>query len=401
MKALHLLSLFCLPVFLIAQEWTQVSSLPDSTLGRNHAISFGLNGYGYILAGNAGGSNQLEDMLRYDPSLDVWQPIEDFPGGKRGYAYGVTNGEKAYVGFGRYFDAELSNTFWHKDLWEFDPQTETWKELAECPCEARIHPAMVATSTKVFVGLGGGEMSGDMNDWWEYDIPSDTWTQKPDFPSTERHHPYYFGMNDQVYVGFGHHSSDIFDDFYHYDPATEIWTPTAQFPAEGRVAGTQFDYQGKGYVLSGQGEDHDNLDIGEFWEYDPETNAWLNLEPHPGTGRWAPASFMIDNYLYFMTGQTDIEEKDMWVYEFEPEVSSSDQTSIEMFHLYPNPAKDFIKLKLAMDHFSFEIFDMMGRLVAKDINKSEINIENLKSGIYYIIIYDGLKGKHPIPFIKM
>lgn len=400
MKAFKLCCLLLISTFLSAQEWTQLSSLPDSTEGRNHAISFGLNGYGYILTGNAGGSNQLEDMLRYDPSLDVWEPMEDFAGGKRGYAYGVTNGEKAYVGFGRYHDSESGNTFWHKDLWEFDPETETWKELAECPCEARIHPALVATSTKVFVGLGGGQMSGDMNDWWEYDIATDSWTQKPDFPSTERHHPYYFGTNDQVYVGFGHHSSEIFDDFYHYDPITEIWTSTAQFPAEGRVAGTQFDYNGKGYVLSGQGENHANFEVGEFWEYDPETDSWADLDPHPGTGRWAPATFMIDSLLYFMTGRSNIEEKDLWVYDFVPEVSSVKEKNTENLHVYPNPAQNTIYLDMdsSIEASNVVLSNILGQViqviplnnVAEPIS---IDISSLENGNYMLNLNTD-KGNH-------
>ena len=84
--------------------------------------------------------------------------------------------------------------------------TETWIQLSSLPGLGRNHPAMVATSDKIFMGCGSSDM-GNFNDWWEYDIASDNWTQKPDLPSYTRHHPFYFGINDEVYVGFGHGSN--------------------------------------------------------------------------------------------------------------------------------------------------------------------------------------------------
>ena len=36
----------------------------------------------------------------YDSSTDSWTQLNPFPGGIRGYAYGVAVGSKAYIGFG-------------------------------------------------------------------------------------------------------------------------------------------------------------------------------------------------------------------------------------------------------------------------------------------------------------
>ena len=51
-----------------------------------------------------------------------------------------------------------------------------------------------------------------------------------------------------------------------------------------------------------EGEDHAQLDTGEFWEYDPDTDTWTELNPHPGSGRWAPGSMVIGNTIYIMGG---------------------------------------------------------------------------------------------------
>lgn len=76
----------------------------------------------------------------------------------------------------------------------------------------------------------------------------------------------------------------------------------SNFPSEGRVAGTQFSYNCKGYILSGDGDDHRSLDSGEFWEYDPSNDTWTQLSSHPGDAIWAPGSFVIGREVFFMLG---------------------------------------------------------------------------------------------------
>ena len=58
----------------------------------------------------------------------------------------------------------------------------------------------------------------------------------------------------------------------------------------------------KGYILSGDGDDHGPLDTGEFWEYDPLNDNWTQLTSHPGGARWAPGSFVIDCDVYLTSG---------------------------------------------------------------------------------------------------
>ena len=130
--------------------------------------------------------------------------------------------------------------------------------MANFPSAGRSHPALILVDDKVYVGLGSNTVN--LGDWWEYDIPSDSWSQKADFDFGVRHHPFYFGIDGIPYVGFGHGNSingaiNVYNDFYKYDATTDSWITLNEFPSEGRVAGTQFSYNGKGYVLSGDGDD--------------------------------------------------------------------------------------------------------------------------------------------------
>ncbi|MDC1221183.1 hypothetical protein N8Z47_00785 [Salibacteraceae bacterium] len=45
------------------------------------------------------------------------------------------------------------------------------------------------------------------------------------------------------------------------------------------------------------------MEEGEFWQYDPADDSWLQMPSHPGISIWAPGSFVIEDTLYFISGQ--------------------------------------------------------------------------------------------------
>lgn len=380
------LTLFTLAISTLSfgQVWEDKASLPAGASDRHHPITFQIAGTGYLLTGGRPFSGVLTDFYSYDPIVDSWTTLPEFPGPSRGFGYGVSSGTKGYVGFGLYeTDAGTDFTVLN-DWWEFDPVSGTWTELASCPCIQRFHPAMVHVNDKIYVGLGANEF-GDLGDWWEYDIPTDTWTEKTPFPSTERHHPFYFGLGEYVYVGFGHHTSSIFNDFYRYDPATDTWLTLNDFPAQGRVAGTQFTNLGRGYILSGQGETHNNLPTGEFWEYKPESDSWEELDAHPGGGRWAPGSFVIDNTVYLTCGRTNTgDESDLMAYSFET-FTEVEEEPLSDLTVSPNPSENGIfnfsgDISLISN---IQVFDASGRvLIETNLIDNQLDLSALNSGVY-------------------
>ena len=380
MKLVYVLFL-CMYFQVQAQDWVEVTSLPNAFNETHHSFAFSFDDMGYIVAGNSD-SGMRDDFYQYDPVNDSWTELTPFPGAARGFAIGDTWDGKAYFGFG-YDGTSLLN-----DLWVFDPSNMSWTELASCPCAERTHPAMIAHNGKVFVGLGGGGSLGNLKDWWEYDIASNTWSQKDDLPSLGRHHPYQFGIGDYVYTGFGH-GDGIFNDWFRYDIAGETWTQVATLPAEGRVAGTQFSYDGLGYVLSGDGDDHGSMNTGEFWAYDPVTDTWDELPSHPEGSRWAPASFIINGEVYIVNG-TSFSQYVTQIYKFDlnPVLSTHELTNSSI-RIYPNPAIDIINIDVPKNlNYEANLHDLNGRLISSMTNKSVIEIQNVPHGIYLVEITD-------------
>jgi N-acetylneuraminic acid mutarotase len=385
MKSFYLFLFLLISCSLTAQSWEPVAALPNDKVS-DHSFGFALDGKGYFVAGGVS-TGYLDDFYEYDPATDTWTQLEDFPGGPRGFGIGDTWDGKAYFGFG------FGPFGYESDLWVYDPADESWTELATCPCTPRAHPAFIAQNGKIFMGLGSGQ-PGNLKDWWEYDMATDSWSQKPDFPSLPRHHPFQFGIGDYIYTGFGHGNGFISNEWYRYDPATEEWDQMATLPGEGRVAGTQFSYNGKGYVLSGDGGDHTSMEEGEFWSYDPELDQWEELPPHPGWSRWAPTSFIIDGWVYLLSGPTNIlgnlnYQSDNYKYQLE-EINTSQvdlETVEDLLQVFPNPVMDELQLnwKQNIDPTSgqLRVIDAQGRTVIQlDQLPNTLQLSNLSTGIY-------------------
>jgi N-acetylneuraminic acid mutarotase len=406
--ALAVLSFTC-PAF--GQSWVQKQSLPSPNLGRNHPVAFALENKGYMLTGgNYALFNYFSDFHSYDPITDTWTQLPDFPGGARSFAVGLAAGGKGYVGFGDNVAGELLN-----DLWEYSPQTAEWTQLASCPCSGRAHPAFLEVGGKIYVGMGNND--SNLKDFWAYDIATDTWEQKADLPSHERHHPFYFSLGDYAYVGFGHGTVVVagwvvYNDFYRYDPANDTWTALENFPGEARVAGTQFTYNGKGYVLHGEGEDHYYLSDGELWEYDPATETWTQLPSMPEGGRWAPGTFVIGDAAYSVCGTTinpDFEEKsDLWAYNF-PVVSSIEDKwdEDEKLMVSPNPVADILRIKFGNEASQpslvpeVEVFSANGQLVFRPANvwQEGLDVSHLAPGLYWVRA-NNVVGTYSAKFVK-
>lgn len=270
-------------------DWVQISSPPIMS---HHSFAFALNNAGYIVCGTTPNGN-TDAFFKYTNNL--WSQLYNFPGGARGYGIGDTEYESAYFGFG-------VDSYYFNDIWKFTEE-KGWELVTNCPCSGRAHPAFVVTdNNKLYVGMGN-DNSGDLQDTWRFDIDKQEWQQLSDM-LYKAHHPYQFHVNNIVYFGFGHSGDNIYNRFSYYDDIQNIWIETQNLPnAEGRVAGTQQTYKNCGYILSGEGEYHTALSTSEFWRYDPNSsNVWTKLKSSPGMGRWAPASFILNNAIFILNG---------------------------------------------------------------------------------------------------
>lgn len=375
--------LLALSFNLSAQTWEQLNNSP---LTGDHCNGYGLDGKAYIVD-SENGANVSSGLWEYTAETDTWVRLKDFPGQSRTLAAGDDWNGKYYYGFGR-----RGNQFF-TDLWVFDPVDTSFTQLPSCPGSPKAHPAFIAHNDKIFVGAGSIS-SGNSRDWWEYDMITEQWSQKPNVPGDRRHHPFYFSIDDDIYVGGGH----VFN-WGRYNPVTEQWTAIDNFP-EGRVAGTQFSHGGYGYVLAGDDYLHVHVPVWQtFLRYNAQENEWEELPPLPNGSRWAPASFVIDDVVYFFGGLSDNIPGDasMWKFDLmslDTPTSTEDLTNelqvpIEAF---PNPFQDKVQIKGQVDldqKYTIRVLDIQGRNVLTMDNfdlRNDINLASISVGIYFLEI---------------
>lgn len=391
-KIIFLLIIILFSESMYSQVWESVNGFPD--INNHHAIGFSFNEKGYIVTGGDT-SIATKKFFEYNSLTNTWIRKDDFPGERRSYAIGDFYNGKQYIGFGANF-ASTTNNIYLNDLWSYDPVNDTWEALAECPCAGRQHPSFNALNGKIYIGLGN-DVTGDRDDFWAYDIETNSWSQMANFIGGKRHHPYHFTLGDYVYVGLGHNHVEhhVKKDWFRYDPQNDTWIQLNDLPAEGRVAGTQLYHDGYGYALSGQGEDlmngfHHPMEEGEFWRYDPLADNWEELTPHPGESRYAPASFIIDDYVYIVSGfYNDTEQTPVMRIKLDDVNSTSNISNFDI-NIFPNPASDYINIfigkKLITPNESIRIYTLDGRLVSSQINLggTTIDISDLKGGVYFL-----------------
>ena len=128
-------------------SWAVRATFPGPVTGGS--ASFSINGNGYIACGGYIGwlSELVPETWEYDPALNVWTQLVDFPGMARRFTHGFAIGDKGYMGIG-------TNGTNFRDFWEFDellavPKNESTIEIAEPypnPSSSMIYFSQESTS---------------------------------------------------------------------------------------------------------------------------------------------------------------------------------------------------------------------------------------------------------------
>lgn len=362
--------------------WTPKADLPNANRGRHHPVSWGIGDYGYVVTGTTSQQGTTNDFFRYDPATDTWTVMDDFPGLRRSFSIGdVYNGE-GYIGFG--FSQTTNSVL--NDLWKYNPSTDDWTQLASCPCQGRRHPVFSINQNegKLYVGLGDN-LQANLKDWWVYDIANNSWKALEDFPGSRRHHPFHFAIDDYVFAGLGHGSA-IYDDFYRYNPVDSSWNTAALSP-DVRAAGTEFSYNGYGFVLSGDAQNHLPTNPSIFWRYNPENDTWSSMPPHPGFSRWAPGSFIVNGTLYFFAGQDGASQNlvgTMFSFELESYLNTEELAADMPFRIYPNPSEGSVTIDTDVTFVRAKLVDKAGKIISDTPFAKHLHFGTVAKGIYML-----------------
>lgn len=296
------------------------ASFPGTGLAS--AVTFSINGKGYVALGRSFDGKSTNNCWQYDPTLDTWTKKTNFPDTARVKAVAVVVNGKAYVGLGYNLDKAdgirndpgLLRGFWMYDpeldswtqksnfptyatdgcvsfvinndiyigggfhgegltriMWKYNTLTNQWKQINNLPASCRAVAVCCSDSMHVFYGTGFDNGINE-NDWWEYAPKTDTWAQKKSMPDNGRANAVALNINNRYFVMTGRHfggdltGGHVFSDIVEYDSNRDVWYKRGNLPASGRENAIAFTINGKGYI--GLGENDTNA-MNDLWCFEP------------------------------------------------------------------------------------------------------------------------------------
>jgi N-acetylneuraminic acid mutarotase len=199
----------------VANDWTVKPKFPGGK--RVEAVAFSIGSKGYVGTGLDGDNQFRKDFWEYNPSTNQWTQKADFGGPARAGAVALSVQNRGYIGTGS------AEGVAQRDFWEYDPSTDSWISRAAFSGLPRVNAISFSLWDKGFIGTGFvidsscscGYHSGDI---WEYDPQADSWIQKIDFGGEARSAAVGFAVEGKGYIGLG----TGFSDFWEYDPGCII-----------------------------------------------------------------------------------------------------------------------------------------------------------------------------------
>lgn len=198
--------------------------------------------------------------------------------------------DKAYVGLNML-----------PDFWLYNPGINLWERLKDFPGDPRNLGAGFVLGDKIFFGTGSDGQK-DLNDWWEYDIPSDSWTQKNDFAGLARSGAVAFQVNGEGYLGTGYQKHGLqgnFQDIWKYLAESDEWVEHTLYPSSQLRSGIAIPNSFGVYIGLGGRDAAGNYEK-ELYFYNPSSDNWEKRTSFPSDYDSCPIAFEMNDQVYII-----------------------------------------------------------------------------------------------------
>lgn len=251
---------------LTSQTWKSINSILGNALVG--ATAFSYKNYGFVGFGQFSGTGFARAFHRFDSDSNKWVRIADFPGQGRNYAACFVIGNKAYIGCG-YNGVKTFNDFYALNL-----DSNTWTRIADLPGLERASPFHFATAGKGYIVCGSNytQSSGStpLKDVYQYNPTTNTWVQLGDFPGENREDGASFSFESFGVVALGLSATAFTNEVWEFNGSTQTWNNRNQFSGAFRRTVAYSSNHNQGFVIGG------NLGTGftsEMYVYNPLTSS--------------------------------------------------------------------------------------------------------------------------------
>ena len=243
-----------------------VAPMPNEAPARNGGVGFSINGKGYVGLGYDG-TKYLKDFWEYTPETNSWKRVADYPGDSVRFAVSFVIDNIAYVGLGENFDNDYVTDFYKFDGTEWKPMSSYGRQLSQSS-------AFVVDGKGYVVG-GLGQMGASYL-MYRYDPKRDIWEQmnKTKDATRDDFDDEYTGLSSYGHTAFVLYPNDI--------EKARVYLATGGSAPGGQAA----------------------------WEYYPKYDYWIQRHPFEGNARKFAVSFTLTDkngvdHGYVTTGGTD------------------------------------------------------------------------------------------------
>jgi N-acetylneuraminic acid mutarotase len=181
-----------------------------------------------------------------------------------------------------------------------------WTYLGSFDGEARGDASGFVIGDTAYICLGYNAKAKAMSDLWRYNPGDRTWKPRAKLPeeAKPRYAAVSFSVGGKAYVGLGYDGTVAYKDFWEYDPRTNKWTQVEnEFPGVERYYAVAATIGNKGYV--GTGTDGGSP-LKDFYSFTPGSTpgsgTWEPISSYEGAKRSGSSVFVIGNYMYLLGG---------------------------------------------------------------------------------------------------
>ena len=275
--------------------------------GRASACACVCDGKAYVFSGRDQKGTYLNDLWEYDPVTDTWKDLGSSPMKARVNAIMTAYDGKIYAGLGYSALRAYNDSAYQRDWWEYTPQTGVWKRLADYPSQHTVKPICVTDGNAVYVLYGCGY--SQQSDVWQYTIASGQWQILPRAP---QQHPNAFGCTGTMfqgvaYLGTGFNAHNL-THWWRITLPEDEWHACASLPGKGRefsacTAGKEHIYLFGGRFFAGEMTGGEIFDT--FMRYSPDKDRWEWCGTMPCGRAENQIAFTIGGKAYFGLGENE------------------------------------------------------------------------------------------------
>lgn len=204
-----------------------ITRCQDIPFGRVSAMAWSMDGKGYLFGGRDSVNTLHNDLWEYNATEDVWKQIGETPLTPRVNGVACVADGKAYVGLGFHQRVYQSSSYL-QDWWKYDPMLDEWTRLADFPNKNTVGPSVYVKDDKIYCVHGFG--TGFTADVVVYDIAQDKWCQIETKKYIDRACMAGAGttLDDRCFYGTGYNTSTL-NNWYEID-FLGLWGRRADVP---------------------------------------------------------------------------------------------------------------------------------------------------------------------------